>query len=135
MQQEYPTPSVMVVDDDQAIREVMEELFVDEGYDVVTAANGEEALSVLRANSKHPGVILLDLNMPIMTGWEFRNVQRQDPKLASIPVVVFSADRGLLNSANQLDAAAYLAKPLDIVTLLDTVEHCVSRGGRPPLSA
>lgn len=135
MRQEHPTPSVMVVDDDQAIREVMEELFEDEGYDVITAANGMEALNVLRTNSKYPGVILLDLNMPIMTGWEFRNVQKQDPKIASIPVVVFSADRGLLNSSNQLDAAAYLAKPLDIVTLLNTVERCVSRGGIPPLSA
>jgi CheY-like chemotaxis protein len=134
MQHEHSTPSVMVVDDDQAIREVMEELFADEGYDVVTAANGEEALRVLRTVTKHPGVILLDLNMPIMTGWEFRNVQKLDPKIASIPVVVFSADRGLLNSASQLDAAAYLAKPLDIMTLLDTVESCVSRGGTPPLS-
>ncbi len=135
MQQSKLTASVMIVDDDQAIREVMEELFEDEGYNVVTAANGEEALRVLRATTMHPRVILLDLNMPIMTGWEFRKVQKQDPLIASIPVVVFSADRGLLSSSNQLDAAAYLAKPLDIVTLLDTVEQCVKHGGHRPLSA
>lgn len=133
MQQAQPPLCVMVVDDDQGIREVMEELFEDEGYLVLTASNGAEALNVLQDEAKQPGVILLDLNMPVMTGWEFRQVQKQDPKIASIPVVVFSADRSLAQATTQLDAAAYLAKPLDITALLDTVATYAQSGERPTM--
>lgn len=121
MSQTQACTEVLVVDDDRSIREAMGELLVDEGYVVGHAGNGQEAIEYLRQRPAVPCLILLDLNMPVMTGWEFRRIQQQDPQLAKIPVVVFSADRSLSRGTATLDAAAYLEKPLDIDLLLDTV--------------
>ncbi len=114
---------VLIVDDDRSIREAMGELLADEGYNVSQAANGQEAIEYLRERPTRPCLILLDLNMPVMTGWEFRRIQKQDPQLAAIPVVVFSADRSVSHGATALEAVAYLEKPLDIDRLLDTVSN------------
>jgi CheY-like chemotaxis protein len=116
---------VLVVDDDPAIREALADLLGDEGYRVVTAMNGVEALDKLRAPAQaRPCVILLDLMMPLMNGHQFFAEQQQDAALASIPIVVISADGGVRQKAASF-GGEYLAKPVRIETVLEVVErHC-----------
>ncbi len=116
---------VLVVDDDDAIRHTLKLLLEQSGYVVRDAYNGENALEMLRASPKLPSVILLDLNMPIMTGWEFRLEQKRDPLLAEIPVIIISADRSLEHQPFSIDAIGYFRKPLDIAELLTLVnDYC-----------
>ena len=87
---------VMIVEDDFDVRTLFAESLNEAGYEVETASNGLEALDLLRElrgdhDTRRPGVILLDLMMPIMDGWEFRRQQQDDPKLSSIPVVAITA--------------------------------------------
>lgn len=121
--------NVLVVDDDPAIREVIAELLEDEGYVVAIAADGEEALAILQGQAAPPCLILLDLMMPRMNGWEFREAQRLDPSLAPIPVITISAHADLLSGGTRLDAAGHLPKPLDIDRLLATIRHYCRRLG------
>jgi CheY-like chemotaxis protein len=118
---------VLVVDDDPAIREALADLLGDEGYHVVTAMNGVEALDKLRAPSQtRPCVILLDLMMPLMNGQQFFAAQQQDAALASIPIVLISADTGVRQKAASF-GGEYLAKPVRIETVLEVIErHCAS---------
>jgi CheY-like chemotaxis protein len=113
---------VLVVDDDPDIRSTIREILEQEGYRVMDAANGLEALGRLRAESA-PDLILLDLSMPVMSGTEFRSEQRKDPKLASIPVVVVTAVGNPEPKVSPLDVAAYLRKPVHLDELLGTVER------------
>jgi CheY-like chemotaxis protein len=83
-------PTVLVVDDDPAIRESLRDVLEAEGYAVVTAANGKEGLDLLR-ETRTPCVILLDLMMPVMSGSEFLMVLRSHDVLSDIPVVIVSA--------------------------------------------
>jgi CheY-like chemotaxis protein len=120
---------ILVVEDDPAIRETLEAVLEDEGYHVRGAANGREALALLRAEAGSPALILLDLMMPVMSGWEFRVEQQHDPVLASIPVVVLSADRDVAAKAAALQVADFLAKPVSLTLLLDAVtRYCSSEG-------
>jgi CheY-like chemotaxis protein len=119
---------VLVIDDDEAIREAVEELLVDEGYSVRAAGNGSEALALLRSSPRLPCVILLDLMMPVMDGFAFRRTQAQDPRLADIPVVVISADSTVTRKASELSVQAALAKPLRLETLLSTVARYCTCG-------
>jgi CheY-like chemotaxis protein len=119
---EQPARDVMVVEDDFSIRETLRELLEDEGYRVSWAANGSEALTRLKAGVA-PKVILLDLMMPVMDGWEFRSELRRDPTLADIPVVVISADHALEDKVAALQVDAVLAKPFPLRALLDTVRR------------
>jgi CheY-like chemotaxis protein len=122
-----PAPGyILVVDDDAAIREALTLVLEDEGYTVRSAANGRDALQLLRANEVQPQVILLDLMMPVMSGWDFRAEQQRDPTLAAIPVVVLSADRSLQTKAAMVQAQGYLAKPVDISVLIDMVSRYCS---------
>ena len=116
---------MLVVDDDPAIREALADLLGDEGYRVVTAMNGVEALDKLREPSQaRPCVILLDLMMPLMNGHQFFAEQQQDKALASIPIVVISADGGVRQKAAAF-GGEYLAKPVRIETVLEVVQrHC-----------
>jgi CheY-like chemotaxis protein len=115
---------ILVVDDDEDTRNSMAMVLELQGYGVVTAANGQEALERLR-DADLPCLILLDLMMPVLDGWQFRDQQRQDPALAPIPVVVVSAHGALDEKAAALDAAAYLRKPIELDQLLNTVQrHC-----------
>lgn len=115
---------ILVVDDDLYIREMLGELLRDEGFTVATARHGGEALDYLRAAARPPCVILLDLMMPQMNGWEFRAAQREDAALARIPVVTMSAHADLLRPAATLDVAAHLAKPISLPDLFATLERC-----------
>jgi len=115
---------ILLVEDDSAIRETVADVLEGEGFEVTRAANGEEALRRLGDGSAPPGVILLDLMMPVMDGWAFRTAQQLDPRLSGIPVVVVSADAG--GTLATLAPAAYLPKPFDLDRLLDVVgRYCV----------
>jgi CheY-like chemotaxis protein len=119
------TPShcpVLIVEDDEDLRDMMAQMLTIEGFNAATAANGREALEYLHGPEK-PHVILLDLMMPVMDGWEFRRQQKADPELAPVPVIVLSALDPARAAA--VDAAAFLKKPLDFDRLLELVrEHC-----------
>ncbi len=115
---------VCIVDDDPDIREIVQLVLEASGHRVRTAADGLEALDTLR---RHPGacLVLLDLMMPGMNGWEFRAEQLKDPPIASIPVVVLSGVREVPVQAAGLNAAASLQKPIDLDQLVAVVErHC-----------
>jgi CheY-like chemotaxis protein len=116
-----PISRILVVDDDAAIRSSLCELLKSEGYDVICASDGQEALAALRTNS---GVelILLDLRMPKMDGWSFRRMQRQAPELAGIPVIVMSAASDKSDRALELAADALVRKPIDSSALLGHIE-------------
>jgi CheY-like chemotaxis protein/predicted transcriptional regulator len=119
----HPTSNlIMIVDDDTTIRDELAELLREEGYGVVTAANGRDALTVLRAGER-PSVILLDLAMPIMDGRSFATELRKDPDLIELPVVLLSAQGNAREVAARVEAQACLVKPVPYVTLLDTVER------------
>jgi len=124
--QETPV-SILIVEDEHPIRNVITEILEEEGYRVASAANGLEALTYLRQHT-HPRLILLDLGMPIMTGWEFREQQQRDPTIAMIPVIVMSALPDLYQKAAALEAADCLDKPVNIDTLLGTIARHVSVG-------
>ncbi len=116
------TPEVMLIEDDDGIREVLRELLEEAGFRVMWAVNGMEALSLLRSG-RVPRLILLDLMMPVMGGFEFRTVQRRDPALAPIPVVVISANEGADGEISDMQVDGYLSKPFELGRLLDTVNR------------
>jgi CheY-like chemotaxis protein len=120
-----PAPSVLVVDDDEDLLVVLRDVIDEEGYRVLTARGGEEALALLESGET-PCMILLDLKMPGMDGAEFRMRQLADPRLAAIPVVGFT---GLWNGeefAHRLALASCLRKPVNLHKLLETVAHYCS---------
>jgi len=115
---------ILIVEDDSDLRDMMSQLLTLEGYEPASAANGREALEYLREGHA-PELILLDLMMPIMDGWEFRREQERDPDLARVPVVVLSAlDE---QRAGDLRALAFLKKPLDFDRLLSLVRQYCSK--------
>lgn len=114
-------PQVLLVDDDATVRDSMKWLLELHGHPVVTAANGAEALDRLR-NGLRPRVILLDLIMPVMDGFEFREKQIQDAELAAIPVLVYSGDFDSAANAKRLGATAYFQKAAGVEALLKLIE-------------
>jgi CheY-like chemotaxis protein len=114
---------ILVVDDDASIRDVVQAVLEDEGYTVRSAAHGRDALQLLRSGTGVPQLILLDLMMPVMNGWEFRAAQQADLTLAAVPVVVLSADRDVALKAAELRVPAFLTKPVSLIALLDVVER------------
>lgn len=121
-------PRVMVVEDDDDIRESLIALLEDYGYVSTGAVNGRDALAKLRDQSARPNVILLDLMMPVMDGREFRELQLATPALADIPVVVISAFREGERLVATLKPSAYLPKPIDLPRLLELVERLAKTG-------
>jgi CheY-like chemotaxis protein len=115
--------SILVVEDDRATRDAVAIVLQDEGYAVTGVANGQEALLHLR-QAAPPDLILLDLMMPVMNGWEFRRQQTKEPALKSIPVMIVSADAGVPQKAAALGAVDYLVKPIDLDKLLAAVQRC-----------
>jgi len=116
-------PTILVVDDEPDIREMISEMLLLDGYRVRTAPNGKIALG--QARLSRPDLIVLDLMMPVMSGWQFLEAKEEDPDLAGIPVVVVTAAL----DARVEGAAMLLRKPFD----LDTLLHAVARlcGGGP----
>jgi CheY-like chemotaxis protein len=121
--------SVLVIDDDDSICEFLTTALSDEGYTVTTARNGWVALAGLDAAA--PDLILLDMRMPVLNGWEFANCYRARGG-PHAPVVVMTAARDAAARAAQVEAEAYLAKPCDLDDLLDVTARFVrlSRSAR-----
>ncbi len=114
--------AVLLVEDNDDVREMMALALQLAGHDVLLASNGRDALDKLKERPR-PCVILLDLMMPVMNGWEFREALRAEPALRDVPVIVVSALNQEL--AEHVGASAYLPKPIDIDRMLDIVaEHC-----------
>jgi CheY-like chemotaxis protein len=108
---------VLIVDDDESIRETLEMALALEHHPTARAADGRAALSWLRAH-RSPRLILLDLMMPIMDGWQVLDQLRQDERLARVPVVIITAFGRDLGSAAQFPV---LRKPIELRALLDLV--------------
>jgi len=118
--------SILIVDDDAGIRQLVTLFLEHKGYQAASVPNGQEALNHLRHSQ--PELILLDLMMPVMNGAEFRQAQQQDPQLSTIPVVVMSAAENIEAQAPQLTADSYLPKPIDFDTLTALIERYCSQG-------
>jgi CheY-like chemotaxis protein len=114
---------ILIVEDDLATREALALFLATEGYHVSTAPDGLAALQQLR-NGEHPSLIVLDLMMPVMDGWQFRSEQQADPALADIPVIVCSAGGRVSQRAASLEALAYFDKPVEPTELLAVIHRC-----------
>jgi CheY-like chemotaxis protein len=125
---------ILIVDDDPDIRETLSELLQAEGYGCATANNGRDALEYLRTQPC-PALILLDLMMPVMDGFEFRTAQLEADALRDLPVLVISAGGRAAQAAKTLRAADYLDKPMDIGDLLRKVRaFCIPGSEAEPLA-
>ena len=112
---------IFVVEDDFFIRDMLVELLEEEGYTVASAANGHEALALLRETADPPALILLDLMMPVMDGRQFRAAQQDDALLQSVPVIVLTASSDNEELPASFQPAAYVPKPINLQLLLETV--------------
>lgn len=113
-------PCILVVEDDEHVREMLVVMFQIEGYDTMAASNGRDALQAMR--ERKPSAVLLDLMMPIMDGWQFRRRQLEEPELARVPVVCMSAVASPADVEAQLGLGC-LRKPLDVDTVLKEVQR------------
>jgi CheY-like chemotaxis protein len=116
MTTEPPMKKLLIVDDEVAILEALQDILTVEGYSVSTAANGAEGLQ--RTSQERPDLILLDLMMPVMDGQEMLRRLKEDAALRHIPVLVMSAGR---ISKSELHGSRFLAKPFELDELLDTI--------------
>ncbi len=121
--------SILIVDDDVDVRDALKTVLDIEGYSVICASDGNDALEKLTSVGPSVGLILLDLMMPGMDGWEFRRRQRRMPSAATVPVIVISAAENPAQKLADLAPDAFLGKPLGIETLLETIRAVY---GRPP---
>jgi CheY-like chemotaxis protein len=112
---------LLLVEDDLAMQEVLRALLESEGYEVTSAVDGEEALHLLRGGAS-PSLILLDLMLPRMDGFQFRAHQRANPAWANIPVVVYSGMDRLGERVRALEPSAWFEKPVDPDSLLGAIE-------------
>jgi CheY-like chemotaxis protein len=110
---------ILIVEDDMDIREALEQILEGEGYQVVSAPNGKVALDRMREFK--PQLVLLDLMMPVMNGWQFRQNQRQDDALAHVPVVIISADGSARREATAMGVQGFMQKPIELEDLLGVV--------------
>ncbi len=118
-----PRKTVLLVEDDDDERDALAALLEQEDYRVLQAPNGAEALKLLESEPGLCQLILLDLMMPIMNGWDFRKVQKRKSALANIPVVLMSAGAQIAFAVEDLDAAGYVTKPVEFSDLLKKVEQ------------
>ena len=117
--------TVMVVEDDFGIRETMQEVLESEGYNVITACNGKNALDLLNTTVDYPSLVLLDIFMPVMDGYDFLKVVSKDSQLASIPVYIHSANYNLQDLRG---AKGILKKPASYDAIIELVQsYCDDR--------
>src|SRR5262249_41049407 len=112
----------MVVEDDPDVLDALREVLEDQGYQTVGAENGKAALELLSSRRPKPGVILLDLMMPVMDGRAFCAAQQEDPVLKTIPVIVLTAQSHAAETAQQMGAVGFLRKPVKLAELLEAIE-------------
>jgi CheY-like chemotaxis protein len=115
--------TVVIIEDDIGIRDSIAEVLEEEGFRVLAADHGRDALDRLTQQTDVPCVILLDLMMPIMDGWAFREEQKRHPVLGPVPVIVMTADSHAKDKAEALGAQGHMGKPLDLDQLLRAVHH------------
>lgn len=115
---------ILVVEDDKEIRESLKDVLEFEGYQIMTASNGQEAIETLKI-APNPCLILLDLMMPIMNGWEFLKHRREFDTLATIPVAVVTAAGD--SKTKDIEAQAVIKKPIDLELLLKWVSQFCGR--------
>ena len=122
-----PVRTVLLVEDDLDIRDVLQDVLESDGYDVVPAANGKQALDFLTLNDP-PGadLVILDLMMPMISGWDVLDRMAQDPRLADIPVIVVSA----VTREKPSRAYTFLRKPFTLDTLASAVRRCLEPPGQ-----
>lgn len=113
---------VLIVEDDSALREALAQVLSDEGYELLSARDGLEAVNCLKKGNR-PDVILLDLSMPVVNGWEFRMFQKRDPELARIPVILITAGGYSREEVAWLEPSAMIPKPVDLSVLLAVVRR------------
>jgi two-component system chemotaxis response regulator CheY len=118
---------ILIVEDDADTRDSMRRLLELWGYRVLCAADGREALRLL--SDELPCLILMDLRMPNMDGWQFRHQLLKEPRLAAIPVVLITAEDDLHRAAGSLHAAAYFRKPVDIHQFVGMLQQVHGREG------
>ncbi|MGN6186321.1 MAG: response regulator, partial [Thermoanaerobaculia bacterium] len=122
------TCKVLVVDDDANIRKLIVVALKRDGYAFFEASNGKDALEVMRA--QHPDVVVLDLMMPVVSGWDVLRERSHDPDLLKIPVIVVSANRDPeVATAVTSGICAFLPKPFDIGALSALVRSCIPLSG------
>ncbi len=119
-----PRKRILIVEDAVDIASSMEELLISEGYEVTWARSGRTGLEVLRSSSPQPDLILLDLMMPDMDGYAFREAQRADASLAGVPVLLMTAAGDAALHATDLGARGVLRKPFGD---LDSILSAISR--------
>ena len=127
---------VLLVDDDPDLRDSLAEVLIEAGYKVDRAGNGQEALEKLRAAAGRdlPAVILLDLLMPVMNGWQFCELKGQDPALAGIPIIAMSAAvSNDPHSPYYIAVDDFIAKPVQLDELLESLHRQLAR--RSPAAA
>ncbi len=112
--------SVLIVEDDKDIRDSLSSALSLIGINVVLATHGLEALEKLKT-MEPPCLILLDLMMPVMDGWQFRSHQERDSRISNVPVVVITADGNARTKAQKMGAYSGLAKPIDLTSLFSVV--------------
>ena len=115
---------ILIVDDEESIRDAVTDTLEYEGYRVVAAANGQQALAEVRAT--HPDAIILDLMMPVMDGWTFLQECRADPLCDCTPVLVISAVPAFEESTREFHVNGRLAKPFDLNELIGAVERLLA---------
>jgi CheY-like chemotaxis protein len=119
---------ILIVEDDSALREALAQVLSDEGYELLSARDGLEAVNCLKKGNR-PDVILLDLSMPVVNGWEFRMFQKRDPELARIPVILITAGGYSREEVAWLEPSALVPKPIDLDVLLAVIRRfCASSG-------
>jgi CheY-like chemotaxis protein len=116
---------VLIVEDDRDIRNAFAQTLEEEGYRTHGARHGKEALELLQTSLVLPKLILLDLMMPVMDGWQFRVEQKRDARLADIPVIVVSADGSVTDRLRAMGVSGFLKKPVAFDDLMSLVRrHC-----------
>ncbi len=120
-------PDILLVDDDSDVREALVGALEDEGYSVAEAADGSSALDQLKT-APIPHLIILDLSMPRLAGADFRRETLKDPELGVVPVLVVSADPDARERAQAMGAQGFLAKPVGLADLFETVARLLGTG-------
>lgn len=115
-----PCQNILIVEDDLAIRQMMSDVLELNGFRIFTASDGNEGIQKLEKIVPEPCIVLLDLMMPGSNGWQFLDIQRNDPRFREVPVIVCSAYK---ESALAVQPSAFIEKPLQLNALLGTVKE------------
>lgn len=119
--QSQPSNRLLIIDDALEMHSLLRTLLSEEGYIVHCVSNGQAALRYLRSVEELPGLIFLDLMMPIMNGYEFREAQLSDPRLANTPVVIITADGHIESKKSKINAVDSIKKPIDVDIMLQVI--------------